>query len=99
MDKFNRIGMNDEELATDNKWCDIMEKYISDDETYVTIRYIDNIIVVAVQYARYDIDISYGYSYYGAFADSGYLDGLRDQDDDYLECMFTEDEIKLIKEY
>lgn len=97
--KFDRCGMNDEELAIDNKWLDIMERYIEDDSTDVAVRYIDNIIVLAIKEERQAIEIYYGYSYYGAFNDSGYLDGLRDQDDDYLESMFPQDEIKLIREY
>ena len=100
-ERFYRSKMNEEELAIDNEWLDIMREWLEDESTIIEVKCINDIIVLAVcnnidEYYEQRLHIYYGYSYFGCFDDSGYLESLLEAD--WLEDMLTPRQLELVKE-
>lgn len=103
MNKKIRKIMNSSELQKDNLWYEIMASYIPDDYTDIEIQQTADLyyVILAVNFhGNYfnNLSIYYGENFYQTFLKSGYMEDLLDQDDDYLESMFNDEQIELIKE-
>lgn len=85
---------------TENEiWKGIIESYVPDDETDVRLDDVNGVYIMAVYCTDMypSLNIYTGDSYKDLLFNSNYIYGLWDQDDEYLEEMFTEDEIEAIK--
>ena len=101
MEREYRYKMNEKELANDNEWGNIMKVWIEDDSTLAEIKEINDIIVLAVcdnidNYYASNLKIYYGYSYFGCFNDSGYLDSLLETD--WIKDVLTPRQLELVEE-
>lgn len=85
---------------TENEiWRGIIETYVPDDETEICLEEANGLYIMAV-YCRDmypSLRLYTGDSYKSLMFNSNYIEGLWGQDDEYLEEMFTEDEIEAIK--
>lgn len=95
-----RSEMNGQQLRKDNKWYEILDKYLTlRDDTQFNITQTPDLNYVILSRYLIDRDVvltDFGSSFYDVLKKSGYLDVLLNEPIEIINCLFDDEQLKLI---